>query len=177
MNSDQFWRDRHRLLVQNLHAAAVSCEIYAPCDEIAVAEAAARARSLLGSELPADYLALLRLTDGLSCNGGLIYGSSVSAMSNSVDRYDPNASAYTYMHLGIIERNLELRASGISTAGSIVVGENDLEYFRWDSVNHMASFVGKISGESHEVFDTCITMLKQVVPPIIIECLGLSDET
>lgn len=65
---------------------ANSLQMQPPARETDVLDLRARARAELGAELPEEYCALLRETDGLDANGLVVYATRTSTIAGHDDR-------------------------------------------------------------------------------------------
>jgi hypothetical protein len=64
-----------------------SLQMQPPGRETDIEDARARARAVLGAELPEEYCRLLRETDGLDANGLVLYATRTSPIAGHHDRF------------------------------------------------------------------------------------------
>src|SRR4051812_42745797 len=99
------------------------CEgsLSAGCPPAELDALAARARAELGADLPADYLALLALTDGAACQGSVIFPSRTRLCDA-----DPDDTCW---EKGVIEENLGLRQALPTLFDEVILlGDTELDW-------------------------------------------------
>ena len=123
-----------------------------PATEAALADLVTRARRELGRTVPAAYLDLLRVHDGVDANGLTLYGT----------RTAPAAGSPTATILGVVEAN----RSWEGYAGLLLVGDSHLDLLGHDPAAGDWFAADKPSGSVHTRHRTLADLVTEAVQAV-----------
>lgn len=122
----------------------------APLEEIKRKEFEQRVEQTLHYELPQVYLDVLSYTDGLDCNGVVLYASEV---------YNEGGE---FLIQGFLEANILLRGY-LPNRNFIYFAESGMDFYRHNLQNNLFEISARIGGTVFNSFDTSEKLFNQIL--------------